>query len=127
MTFFARLINLFPGAEWLSFPEEVEVFSGMMFSQLDLRNEAKNLLRFEDSFSQRADPISFPRPLPKFTTKELLIEQYEDAVPLKHFLNNGGAGFDHRIATLGLDTFLYMLLLDNFTHADLHPGNIMIK
>lgn len=127
MTFFAKLINTLPGAEWLSFPEEVEVFSGMMFSQLDLRNEAKNLLRFEDNFSQRPDPISFPRPLAKFSTKELLIEQYEDAVPLKHFLRNGGAGFDHRIATLGLDTFLYMLLLDNFTHADLHPGNIMIK
>ncbi|CAO1633573.1 unnamed protein product [Parajaminaea phylloscopi] len=127
MSFFARLINALPGAEWLSFPEEVEVFAGMMFSQLDLRNEAKNLLRFEDNFSQRPEPISFPRPLAKFSTKELLIEQYEDAIPLKHFLRNGGAGFDHRIATLGLDTFLYMLLLDNFTHADLHPGNIMIK
>lgn len=127
MKFFAHLINVFPGAEWLSFPEEVEVFAGMMFSQLDLRNEAKNLLRFEDNFSARKEPISFPRPLSKFSTKELLIEQYEDAVPLKHFLNNGGAGFDHRIATLGLDTFLNMLLLDNFTHADLHPGNIMIK
>lgn len=127
MKFFANLINAFPGAEWLSFPEEVEVFAGMMFSQLDLRNEAKNLQRFEDNFSRRKEPISFPRPLSKFSTKELLIEQYEDAVPLKHFLNNGGAGFDHRIATLGLDTFLNMLLLDNFTHADLHPGNIMIK
>ncbi|CAO1631933.1 unnamed protein product [Jaminaea pallidilutea] len=127
MTFFAKLINLLPGAEWLSFPEEVQVFSEMMFSQLDLRNEASNLLRFDENFSQRAEAISFPRPLAKFSTKELLIEQYEDALPLKYFLKNGGAGFDHRIATLGLDTFLYMLLLDNFTHADLHPGNIMIK
>lgn len=127
MTFFAKVINAFPGAEWLSFPEEVEVFAGMMFSQLDLRNEANNLLRFGENFSTRTDPISFPRPLSRFSTKEVLIEQYEDALPLKHFLNNGGAGFDHRIATLGLDTFLYMLLLDNFTHADLHPGNIMIK
>ncbi|CAO1633674.1 unnamed protein product [Sympodiomycopsis kandeliae] len=127
MKFFANLINAFPGAEWLSFPEEVEVFAGMMFSQLDLRNEAKNLLRFETNFSTRKEAISFPGPLSQFSTKELLIEQYEDALPLKHFLRNGGAGFDHRIATLGLDTFLYMLLLDNFTHADLHPGNIMIK
>ncbi|PWN37542.1 ABC1-domain-containing protein [Meira miltonrushii] len=127
MTFFASMLNLFPGAQWLSFPEEVEVFSEMMFSQLDLRNEAANLDRFENNFIKRGSAISFPRPLIAFTSKEILIEEYEDALPLKHFLNLGGAGFDHRIANLGLDAFLSMLLLDNFTHADLHPGNIMIK
>lgn len=127
MTFFANVINLFPGAEWLSFPEEVQVFSEMMFSQLDLRNEAANLDRFEKNFEKRRSAISFPRPLIEFTSKELLIEEYEDALPLKHFLNLGGASFDNRIANLGLDAFLNMLLLDNFTHADLHPGNIMLK
>lgn len=106
MTFFARLLNAFPGAEWLSFPEEVEVFADMMFSQLDLRNEAKNLDRFEKNFTKRHSPISFPRPLIEFTSKEILIEEYEDAVPLKYFLNMGGASFDHRIANLGLDAFL---------------------
>lgn len=106
MTFFASLLNLLPGAQWLSFPEEVEVFSEMMFSQLDLRNEAANLDRFENNFIKRGSAISFPRPLIGFTSKEILIEEYEDALPLKHFLNLGGAGFDHRIANLGLDAFL---------------------
>lgn len=106
MSFFARLINAFPGAEWLSFPEEVDVFAEMMFSQLDLRNEADNLDRFEKNFMKRDSPISFPRPLIEFTSKEILIEEYEDAVPLKHFLNLGGASFDNRIANLGLDAFL---------------------
>ena len=106
MNFFANVLNLLPGAEWLSFPEEVSVFSGMMFSQLDLRNEAENLLKFEENFGKRRGAVNFPRPLPQFSTKELLIEEFEDALPLKYFLNNGGAGFDHRIANLGLDTFL---------------------
>lgn len=127
MRFFARLINIVPGAEWLSFPEEVDVFAEMMFSQLDLRNEANNLSRFEDNFARRRSAISFPRPLTQFSTKQVLIEEFEDALPLKHFLQLGGAKFDHRIANLGLDAFLNMLLIDNFTHADLHPGNIMIK
>ncbi|KAL9934522.1 hypothetical protein V8E36_006297 [Tilletia maclaganii] len=127
MSFFANLINLIPGAEWLSFPEEVEVFASMMFSQLDLRNEAENLLRFENNFKKRRAAVQFPRPLPEFSTKEVLVEEHEDALPLKYFLNFGGADFDHRIANLGLDAFLNMLLIDNFTHADLHPGNIMIK
>ncbi|SNX84075.1 related to aminoglycoside acetyltransferase regulator from P. stuartii [Melanopsichium pennsylvanicum] len=127
MRFFAKAINAIPGAEWLSFPEEVDVFAEMMFSQLDLRNEANNLSRFEDNFARRRSAVSFPRPLTEFSTKQVLIEEYEDALPLKHFLQMGGAKFDHRIANLGLDAFLNMLLIDNFTHADLHPGNIMIK
>ncbi|SOV01379.1 related to aminoglycoside acetyltransferase regulator from P. stuartii [Ustilago sp. UG-2017a] len=127
MRFFANVINAIPGAEWLSFPEEVDVFSEMMFSQLDLRNEANNLNRFEENFARRRSAISFPRPLVEFSTKQVLIEEYEDALPLKYFLQMGGAKFDHRIANLGLDAFLNMLLIDNFTHADLHPGNIMVK
>jgi aarF domain-containing kinase len=106
MTFFASMINLLPGAEWLSFPEEVEVFSEMMFSQLDLRNEAANLDHFERNFVKRSSAISFPRPLVAFTSKEILIEEYEDALPLKYFLTHGGGGYDHRIANLGLDAFL---------------------
>lgn len=112
MNFFASALNLLPGAEWLSLPEEVEVFSQMMFDQLDLRNEARNLDRFEKNFDKRRSMISFPRPLNRFSTKELLIEEFEDAVPLKWFLNNGGAGFDHRIANLGLDAFLVSGLLE---------------
>lgn len=50
-----------------------------------------------------------------------------NALPLESFLKNGGGPFDDQVATVGLDAFLNMLLLDNFVHSDLHPGNIMIK
>ncbi|KAG5734293.1 hypothetical protein E4T56_gene14508, partial [Termitomyces sp. T112] len=53
MSFFARAISLLPGMQWLSLPQEVEVFGTMMFQQLDLRNEAENLLAFEHNFSNR--------------------------------------------------------------------------
>ncbi|KAL5535829.1 hypothetical protein ACEPAF_3923 [Sanghuangporus sanghuang] len=127
MRFFARLINLFPGMEWISLPEEVEVFGNMMAQQLDLRNEARNLRTFEYNFSQRKAAVSFPRPLMPFTSKDVLIEEYQNALSLEAFLRNGGGPYDKYIAELGLDAFLNMLLLDNFGHSDLHPGNIMIK
>lgn len=126
MRFFANIINFFPGAEWLSFPEEVEVFGELMKSQIDLRLEANNLERFEKFFEYRKT-VSFPRPLKNYSTKEVLVEEFEDALPLKLFLKEGGGPFDHRISDIGLDAFLHMLLIDNFVHADLHPGNIMIK
>lgn len=105
MGFFARVLNAFPGMEWLSFPQEVEVFGSMMRSQLDLREEAKNLDRFEENFRHRT-VITFPRPLKEYTSKRVLVEEYEDAVPLKAFLREGGGPYDYRIASLGLDAFL---------------------
>ncbi|KAM0745758.1 ABC1-domain-containing protein [Meredithblackwellia eburnea MCA 4105] len=126
MMFFASALNLFPGMEWLSFPEEVQVFGEMMMSQVDLRIEANNLVTFEDKFKHRPT-VSFPRALKKYTSPQVLIEEFEDAVPLEAFLSEGGGPFDHRIANLGLDAFLNMLLIDNWVHSDLHPGNIMIK
>ncbi|KAG9314034.1 hypothetical protein JVU11DRAFT_4813 [Chiua virens] len=127
MSFFANVITLLPGMRWISLPEEVAVFGEMMYQQLDLRNEAENLLTFEHNFASRNVPITFPRPLKVFTTSDILVEEFEHAVPLESFLRNGGGPFDEQVATIGLDAFLNMLLLDNFVHSDLHPGNIMIK
>ncbi|KAF9056129.1 hypothetical protein BJ165DRAFT_1412386 [Panaeolus papilionaceus] len=127
MAFFANLINCLPGMQWISLPEEVVVFGTMMNQQLDLRHEADNLLVFEENFAPRKVPVNFPRPLKSWSTKELLVEEYMNALPLELFLRNGGGPFDDQVATVGLDAFLNMLLLDNFVHSDLHPGNIMIK
>jgi aarF domain-containing kinase len=145
MSFFAHFITLFPGMQWLSLPEEVDVFGKMMFQQLDLRHEAENLLGFETNFASRKVPVTFPRPLVSWSTTDLLLEEFENALPLEAFLKNGGGPFEDQVATVGLDAFLAslhlflpslshfsfmhqnMLLLDNFVHSDLHPGNIMIK
>ncbi|KAI5117072.1 hypothetical protein M0805_007949 [Coniferiporia weirii] len=127
MRFFARLVSVLPGMEWISLPEEVDVFGGMMAEQLDLRNEAQNLRTFEHNFSQRKAAVSFPRPLSLFTSQDVLVEEFQNALPMETFLRIGGGPYDDQIAELGLDAFLNMLLLDNFVHSDLHPGNIMIK
>jgi len=106
MSFFAQIITLFPGMQWISLPEEVNVFGEMMRRQLDLRIEAENLLVFEDNFAPRNVPVSFPRPLKTFSTADLLVEEYENALPMEYFLKNGGGPFDDQLATVGLDAFL---------------------
>jgi aarF domain-containing kinase len=105
MGFFARLIDRLPGMHWLSLPDEVDVFGGMMQMQLDLRGEAANLDRFEVNFRHRRT-VNFPRALRDYTSKEVLVEEYEDAVPLRAFLREGGGPYDDRIANLGLEAFL---------------------
>ncbi|KAL6298715.1 hypothetical protein BKA93DRAFT_41003 [Sparassis latifolia] len=127
MSFFAHLFTLFPGMQWLSLPEEVAVFGGMMREQLDLRHEAENLDIFGRKFDGRKLPVTFPRPLRMWSTQDLLVEEFQNALPMEIFLKNGGGPYNDILAEVGLDTFLNMLLLDNFVHSDLHPGNIMVK
>jgi aarF domain-containing kinase len=127
INFFADALTLLPGMQWLSLPEEVAVFGRIMQEQLNLAREADNLARFERNFSARREPVSFPRALSGWSTHEMLVEEFQHALPLAAFLRNGGGPFDDELAELGLDAFLNMLLLDNFVHSDLHPGNIMVK
>ena len=126
MHFFASVLNAVPSIEWLSLPDEVEQFGDMMKLQLDLRIEAANLTIFRKNFKDRATAW-FPYPYTEFTTRNVLVEEFAHGIPLADFISNGGGAFQQDIASEGLDAFLRMLLLDNFVHADLHPGNIMVR
>jgi aarF domain-containing kinase len=126
MAFFAAIMNAIPTMEWLSFPDEVKQFSNMMRLQLDLRIEAANLTIFRKNFAHRSTAW-FPYPYTEYTTREVLVEEFATGIPLEDFLQNGGGPFQKDIADEGLDAFLHMVLIDNFIHADLHPGNIMVR
>jgi aarF domain-containing kinase len=126
MAFFANLLNAIPTFEWLSFPDEVKQFGEMMRLQLDLRIEAANLTIFRKTFRDRST-AGFPFPYNDYATREVLVEEFADGIPLADFLDSGAGAFQKELANEGLDAFLRMLLLDNFVHADLHPGNIMVR
>lgn len=126
MHFFASLINAIPTMHWLSLPDEVSQFGEMMKLQLDLRIEASNLAIFREKFKSRTTAW-FPYPYLDYSTREVLIEEFAQGIPLSTFMELGGGVYQQEIASEGLDAFLHMLLIDNFIHADLHPGNIMVR
>ncbi|KAF3926811.1 hypothetical protein ABW20_dc0101207 [Dactylellina cionopaga] len=126
MKIFANMIDIIPTLEWLSLPDEVDKFGEMMYLQLDLRIEANNLSRFRENFRDR-NSVTFPTPYTDYSTRQVLIEEFAYGIPLAAFLESGRGVYQKQFADMGLDAFLHMLLIDNFAHADLHPGNIIIR
>ncbi|KAJ1666092.1 hypothetical protein IW140_003681 [Coemansia sp. RSA 1813] len=123
----AHIVGALPGMKWLSLPEEVSIFGAMMESQVDLRNEKRNSEMFLANFTSRRG-VQFPHMYLPLQAKDVLVETYCDGIPLRAFLDTDGhTPFDRELGTKGLDAFLHMLIYDNFVHADLHPGNIMVK
>jgi aarF domain-containing kinase len=120
---------LFPSFSFMNVVDMVDTFSNSMNMQTDLRNEARNLLKFNNNF--RRFDISFPKPIPGYVVhSSVLVETYEKGVVLTHKLKDLESMTIHQkneIARLGTSLYLKMMLVDNFIHADLHPGNILVR
>ena len=105
MAFFAAAIDAIPTMEWLSLPDEVAQFGEMMRLQLDLRIESANLMMFRKNFRERTTAW-FPYPYTEYTTRQVLVEEFAQGLPLAAFLEDGGGMFQQEIADEGLDAFL---------------------
>ncbi|CCC69173.1 hypothetical protein NCAS_0C01830 [Naumovozyma castellii] len=130
MRFFATIIDNIPTMEWISLPNEVENFTILMRLQLDLRIEALNLERFNKNF-ENSIQVKFPEVMLPLYHRNILFEEYIGGFPMENFLKIKNKLNDDElcknVSDPFVDAFLKMLILDDFIHADLHPGNVMLR
>ncbi|KAJ3681197.1 hypothetical protein LUZ60_015686 [Juncus effusus] len=124
----ARISNLVPALRWLRLDESVQQFAVFMMSQVDLAREAAHLSRFIYNFRRWKD-VSFPRPVYPFVHPAVLVETYEHGESVSHYVDEleGHDRLKSALAHIGTHALLKMLLVDNFVHADMHPGNILVR
>ncbi|EGV94235.1 uncharacterized aarF domain-containing protein kinase 2 isoform X2 [Cricetulus griseus] len=123
----SQALGLLPGVKWLSLPEIVKEFEKLMIQQTDLRYEARNLEHFQHNFENMAS-VKFPTPLHPLITRDILVETYEESVPVSSYQQAGiPEDLKRKIAQLGINMLLKMIFVDNFVHGDLHPGNILVQ
>ncbi len=99
-------------------------FSRSLRKELDLAAEGRNTDHFARNFKD--DPnVVFARIHWEYTSETLLVMERIDGIPGNDMPRAVGAGLDlKKLATLGANTVLKMVLVDGFFHADPHPGNV---
>lgn len=126
----ARISSLFPNLKWLRLDESIQQFAVFMMSQVDLSREAAHLSRFIYNFRRWKD-VSFPVPLYPLVHPSVLVETFEQGENVLHYVDRleeeGHEHFKNALAHIGTHALLKMLLVDNFIHADMHPGNILVR
>lgn len=124
LRFFAWAVELVPFLKWTSAVDSVEEYSKLMLTQLDLRNEARNMLRFHDNFKTEPDVV-VPLVVPEFASQHVLIESYEEGTPISK-LFEAEMPMRRRLARKCVEHFFRMMFDHNFVHGDLHPGNLRV-
>jgi len=120
----AQLLTwMIPSLRWLCLSECVGRFEDFMYSQLDFRVEADHLRRFRSNFS-KDNTVVFPTPIR--WSRRVLVESFEPGPSITEFMGHQ-SDVRKSLAGIGLRTFLQMVLVDNFVHTDLHPGNMKVK
>ncbi|KAL4580248.1 hypothetical protein LXL04_016434 [Taraxacum kok-saghyz] len=128
LNLFAKVSGVLPSLKWLRLDESVKQFAVFMMSQVDLAREAAHLSRFIYNFRRWKD-VSFPRPLYPLVHPAILVETFEDGENILRYVDEveGDVGIKTGLAHIGTHALLKMLLVDNFIHADMHPGNILVR
>lgn len=124
----AKISNIIPTLRWLRLDESVQQFAVFMMSQVDLAREAAHLSRFIYNFRRWKD-VSFPKPVYPLVHPAVLVETYEHGESVSHYVDGleGHGRIKTALAHIGTHALLKMLLVDNFIHADMHPGNILVR
>ncbi|MDH4045038.1 MAG: AarF/UbiB family protein [Gemmatimonadota bacterium] len=105
----------------------IREFTEYTLREVDLRREADNAETFTANFRDAAD-ITFPAIYRRYSGKRVLCMEFIDGLtPDSPEAKELPEADRRRLTDLGAQAIIRMLYQDGFFHADLHPGNLLIR
>ena len=126
MRVIAHLLNQLPQLEWMHVKETLGQFETTLAAQVYFSTEAAQLLEFSHSF-RHWKSVHFPSPVFPLVQDSVLVETFEEGRPIMEYIENGDHPLNKPLAKIVVTTILKMMLIDHRIHADLHPGNILVR
>ena len=104
----------------------VEEYESVILAELDMRLEASNIKQTKRNFENNK-LLYVPEVYLDYCTQNVLVMEMIDGVPVDRIETLNELGVDLKlVAERGVEIFLKQVFIDNFFHADMHPGNIFI-
>lgn len=102
-------------------------FVNTTLRELDLRQEARHVERFDEIFADDGG-VHAPRIEWPFTSRRVLTEENVAYVKITDIAGLEANGIDPRqVAKKLYKVYMEQIFVHNFVHADPHPGNIFVK
>ncbi|HSG09987.1 MAG TPA: AarF/UbiB family protein [Longimicrobiales bacterium] len=119
---------LFPNHHVRALTNVVREFSVRVRAEMDFRQEAQNIDRFQRFFREDRR-VRAPTVLPQFTSRRVLVMEYIVGTKIDRLHENfrtGRLSFKQVMETL-TGVYMRMMMVDGFMHADPHPGNLLVQ
>jgi len=119
---------IFPNHHVRGLTNVVREFSVRVKAEMDFRQEAENIARFQRAFAREAN-VRAPDVLEGFTTRRVLVMEHCSGTKIDQLhalFSSGRLSFKAVMESL-TGVYLRMMVVDGFMHADPHPGNLLVQ
>jgi predicted unusual protein kinase regulating ubiquinone biosynthesis (AarF/ABC1/UbiB family) len=119
---------LFPNHHIRALTAVFREFEKRIAEEIDLRQEAANTEQFRRLFAEETG-VRAPRVHEAFTRRRVLVTEFirgRKVDRLHDAFASGALSFPALLERL-VETYLRMMLVDGYLHADPHPGNILVE
>jgi len=121
-----RISDLINGADRLHLPRIIADQTTVLEQELDMFHEARNQIQLRRNFAE-SDLLYVPRVHAQFTRQNILVMERVYGVPVSHVEELKRQNVDLKLlAHKGVEAFFTQVFDDNFFHADMHPGNVLV-
>lgn len=123
----ALVEKLFKDGKRLRPREVVAEFEKHLESELDLMREAANCSQLRRNF-KNSPLLLVPEVYWDYCDRHVMVMDRMEGIPVNHIDALRASGVDiPKLAQTGVEIFFTQVFRDGFFHADMHPGNILVR